>query len=84
MGRLIRSWLATPTTLAGLACPATAGVPIDLDSYYELKVIGGSGAFSMIAHSDIFAPTILRKLVREIAEPQPAGDAGHQLAEAAP
>jgi hypothetical protein len=47
--------------------PEGAGIAVDLDSYYELKVIGGPGAFSMISHFDIFASTILRKLVREIA-----------------
>jgi hypothetical protein len=47
--------------------PDGAGLAVDLDSYYELKVIGGAGSFSMIAEIDVFAPTILRKLVREIA-----------------
>ncbi len=51
--------------------PDGAGLAVDLDLYYELKVIGGPGAFSMIAELDAFAPTILRKLVREIAAPKP-------------
>ena len=53
--------------------PEGAGIAVDLDSYYELKVIGGAGSFSMIAHSDVFAPTILRKLVREIAGSEQGG-----------
>ena len=61
--------------------PEGAGIAVDLDSYYELKVIGGAGAFSMIAHSDVFAPTILRKLVREIADRRPGTAAAGQLAE---
>ena len=47
--------------------PDGAGLAVDLDSYYERNVIGGAGSFSLIAHSDVFAATILRKLVREIA-----------------
>jgi hypothetical protein len=62
--------------------PEGAGLAVDLDSYYELKVIGGAGSFSMIADFDVFAPTILRKLVREIAEPRPG--AGRRFAETAP
>jgi len=64
--------------------PEGAGVAVDLDSYYELKVVGGAGAFSMIAHSDVFAPTILRKLVREIAGMQGIERARRQRAEAVP
>ena len=62
--------------------PEGAGIAVDLDSYYELKVIGGASSFSMIAHSDVFAPTILRKLVREIAGDWPSEDP--QFAEAGP
>jgi hypothetical protein len=47
--------------------PGGAGLAVDLDLYYELKVIGGPGAFYMLADFDAFAPTILRKLIREIA-----------------
>lgn len=64
--------------------PEGAGIAVDLDSYYELKVIGGAGAFSMIAHSDVFAPTILRKLVREIAGLPPGAKENGQLAESRP
>lgn len=64
--------------------PEGAGLAVDLDSYYELKVIGGAGAFSMIAHSDVFAPTILRKLVREIADSRPGAEETRQLAESSP
>ncbi len=64
--------------------PDGAGIAVDLDSYYELKVIGGAGAFAMIAHSDVFAPTILRKLVREIAARPPGGRENRRFAEARP
>lgn len=41
----------------------------DLDLYYEANVIGGSGAFMMVARSfDAFGSAILSKLIREIAE----------------
>jgi hypothetical protein len=42
--------------------------PPDLDRYYEQNVIGGPGAFQVIAESfDTFADAILHKLIREIA-----------------
>ncbi len=94
MRRLIRGSLFPLAALACLAwsVPAVPATPVDpelvlavdLDSYYELKVIGGAGAFSMIAEFDVFAPTILRKLVREIAESQPGAGPGRQPAETAP
>lgn len=41
----------------------------DLDLYYEANVIGGPGAFMMVARSfDAFGSAILSKLIREIAE----------------
>jgi hypothetical protein len=41
----------------------------DLDLYYEAEVIGGPGAFMVIAKGfDTFAQAILAKLIREIAE----------------
>lgn len=41
----------------------------DLDLYYEANVIGGPGAFMMVARSfDAFGAAILSKLIREIAE----------------
>ena len=47
--------------------PGGAGIAANLDFYYEQKVIGGPAAFIMVAQFDVFAPTVLRKLVREIA-----------------
>ncbi len=49
------------------------GLPIlmvepDLDQYFRESVIGGPGAFVIVAQSyDRFAEAILRKLVTEIA-----------------
>ncbi len=47
--------------------PGGTGIAVYLDNYYERNVIGGPGAFFMIADLDAFAPAILRKLIREIA-----------------
>jgi hypothetical protein len=46
---------------------AVANEEPDLEDYYRLNVIGGSGAFVLAArdYAD-FADVILRKLVREI------------------
>jgi hypothetical protein len=47
--------------------------PIDLDSYYEHFVIGGPGAFIIVARDyGDFAAAILSKLIREIAGDLPA------------
>lgn len=49
----------------------------DLDEYYFHCVIGGTGAFIVVAHGfDAFAQAIHRKLILEIASltPPPAGD----------
>lgn len=37
-----------------------------LEGYFRRRVIGGAGAFVMVAHFDNFAPVLLRKLLREI------------------
>jgi hypothetical protein len=53
------------------------GLPImalepDLDSYYRDNVIGGPGAFMIVAKSyDTFADAILKKLIAEIADLPP-------------
>jgi len=55
------------------------GLPImvvepDLDMYFRQSVIGGPGAFIVPVKSyDAFAEAILRKLVSEISQDQPAG-----------
>jgi hypothetical protein len=52
------------------------GLPIlalepDLDRYYEQNVIGGPGAFMVVAHSyEAFAEAVRRKLIIEIADRQ--------------
>ncbi len=44
----------------------------DLDIYYEANVIGGPGAFMMVAENfEAFGAAILAKLIREIAEAPP-------------
>lgn len=46
---------------------ADTGAPTAfLDQYYEDRVIGGPGAFSLVADFDNFAPILLQKLLREI------------------
>ncbi|WP_207483255.1 DUF1194 domain-containing protein [Arenibaculum pallidiluteum] len=46
--------------------------PKDLDAYYEREVIGGPGAFVMVAESfQTFGSAILAKLLREIAATPP-------------
>jgi len=46
---------------------ADTGAPMAfLDDYYEDRVIGGPGAFSLVADFDNFAPILLQKLLREI------------------
>ena len=37
-----------------------------LEGYFRRRVIGGAGAFVMVAHFENFAPVLLRKLLREI------------------
>jgi hypothetical protein len=54
----------------------TFGFPADpnLDTYYETDVIGGSGAFMVVARGfEAFAEAILSKLIREIADRSPGG-----------
>ncbi|MBM3548100.1 MAG: DUF1194 domain-containing protein [Alphaproteobacteria bacterium] len=49
----------------------TFGFPADanLDTYYETDVIGGPGAFMVVAQGfDAFAAAIMSKLIREIAQ----------------
>ena len=47
--------------------------PRDLDTYFEREVIGGPGAFVMVAESfQTFGSAILAKLLREIAAAPPA------------
>jgi len=54
------------------------GLPIlavepDLDQYFRQSVIGGPGAFTIpVKNYDAFADAILRKLVAEISQDQPA------------
>lgn len=56
------------------------GLPIltvepDLDQYYRKNVIGGPGAFAIVAKTyDQYADAILRKLVTEISQDQRHGD----------
>ena len=55
------------------------GLPIlslepDLDVYFRQSVIGGPGAFVVTARDyNVFADAIMRKLVAEISDAQPAG-----------
>ena len=50
--------------------------PMPLDVYYRESVIGGPGAFLIVAEDfDHFRQAVLRKLVREIAGVQPSGAA---------
>jgi Protein of unknown function (DUF1194) len=47
--------------------------PVDLDLYYEQRVIGGPGAFLIVAEDySAFASAILSKLLLEVAGPQPS------------
>lgn len=47
--------------------------PVPLDVYYRDSVIGGAGAFLVVAEDfDDFRKAVLRKLVREIAAVQPS------------
>ena len=54
------------------------GLPIlalepDLDKYYQDEVIGGPGAFMIVANSyETFADAILKKLIAEIAGAAPS------------
>ena len=66
--------LALGITINGLPImndrPNPYGLPIDrkLDEYYKTKVIGGRGAFIIVAKGfEAFAEAIRAKLVREIA-----------------
>ncbi|MBD0273652.1 MAG: DUF1194 domain-containing protein, partial [Acetobacteraceae bacterium] len=57
---------------------ATPGPPFrlrpPLDEYYRDSVIGGPGAFLVVAENfDAFAPAVRRKLAREIAHAPPTG-----------
>lgn len=76
VGRPVReardSALAEGIVINGLAIQnsrmnADTGAPTAfLDQYYEDRVIGGPGAFSLVADFDNFAPILLQKLMREI------------------
>jgi len=53
----------------------------DLDRYFEHCVIGGPGAFIVVARSfDDFASAVLSKLILEIADIRPTPDGLHRLA----
>lgn len=58
--------------------PTHTHPPGGLENYFVENVIGGPGAFSMVAESfDTFNRAILQKLIREIAwGPEPAGGTG--------
>ena len=65
--------LAKGTVLNGLAVvdrapqPWSAGLP-PIDDYYRTEVIGGPGAFLMVAEGfDAFETAVKRKIIREIA-----------------
>ena len=66
------------------------GLPIlalepGLDQYYQHNVIGGPGAFVVVARDyDTFAEAILRKLITEIASPGSRHDGRNELAVAKP
>ena len=68
--------LARGITINGLPIIVSAfGAQADLDRYYEDCVIGGEGAFMMVAHTgEELARTIRRKLILEISglAPPPA------------
>ena len=61
--------LARGITINGLPIVVSAfGAQADLDLYYENCVIGGEGAFMMVAHTgEELARTIRRKLILEIS-----------------
>jgi hypothetical protein len=62
------------------------GLPIlawepDLDAYYKANVIGGPGAFMVVAKDfDTFADAILKKMITEIAMNQRPGSAARRQA----
>jgi hypothetical protein len=71
--------LAQGIVLNGLAVldrtpqPWAAGLP-PLDDYYRSEVIGGPGAFLMVAEGfDAFETAVKRKIIREIASAPPPG-----------
>ncbi len=71
--------LAKGIVLNGLAVldrnpqPWAAGLP-PVDSYYRDEVIGGPGAFLMVAEGfDAFETAVKRKIIREIAAAPPPG-----------
>ncbi|WP_137180907.1 DUF1194 domain-containing protein [Roseomonas sp. AR75] len=71
--------LAKGIVLNGLAVldrspqPWSAGLP-PLDEYYRGEVIGGPGAFLMVAEGfDAFETAVKRKIIREIAAAPPPG-----------
>jgi hypothetical protein len=71
--------LAKGIVLNGLAVldrspqPWSAGLP-PLDEYYRSEVIGGPGAFLMVAEGfDAFETAVKRKIIREIAAAPPPG-----------
>ncbi len=56
--------------------------PRSLEAHYRRDVIGGMGAFAVVAHNrEEFADAILRKMIHEIAGTLPPGN-GRSLAEA--
>jgi hypothetical protein len=60
--------LASGITINGLPIMASAGTMPDLDLYYQDCVIGGEGAFVMVARTgEELAATIRRKLILEIS-----------------
>ena len=65
--------VARGITINGLpVMTAPGGAMNELDRYYEECVIGGLGAFVMVAHGwEDFADTIRRKLIMEISGPVP-------------
>ena len=70
--------VARGITVNGLPVMTAPGAAMDdLDRYYEECVVGGLGAFVMVAHGwEDFADTLRRKLIMEISgiapEPRPA------------
>lgn len=59
--------------------PGPGGMP--LDAHYDRDVIGGQGAFVMVAETRAnFAEAILAKMIEEIADERPTGDPAATLA----
>jgi hypothetical protein len=66
--------LAAGITINGLAVLDGEPAPVPLAEYYESEVIGGPGAFLVVAEGfTAFEAAVRRKIIREIAAAPPAG-----------